>query len=114
MNCPNCGVPSPSGVVQCASCGRPLAPPPVEQEVEAAVRAAAHEVKRLTKAVVREAKPVARKAVAVTKGAVRGAIDGMREPGPAASSAPPPPPPPGATGDARPRKPADPASESKS
>ncbi|HYK93104.1 MAG TPA: hypothetical protein VEY07_03565 [Thermoplasmata archaeon] len=77
------------------------------------MRDAAHEVKRIATRVVQEAKPMAKKAVAVGKGAVRGAVQGLREPG--ASPPPPPtPPPPGATGDLPSKKPDRAASEGKS
>lgn len=108
MYCSSCGAQVPDEAIRCTSCGKSL-PAPIEKEVEAAMRDAAHEIKRVTRHVVREAKPLASKAVAVTRGAVRGAIKGVKEvtqtPAP-----PPPPPPPGATGDVRSRKPTEPDS----
>ncbi len=112
MFCSSCGAQVADDATRCPKCGGSL-PAPFEKEVEAAVRDAAHEIKRVTKHVVREAKPLATKVVAVTRGAVRGAIKGVKEvteSTPAAPPPPPPPPPPGATGDARPRKPGDPQS----
>ncbi len=103
MNCNGCGAQIPDAALQCPTCGRETRAT-LERDVEDAVRTAAREVKKATRQVVREAKPLVEKAVAVTRGAVRGAIKGAHEAAPPTSTVPPPPPPPGATGDVKPRR----------
>jgi len=109
MFCRSCGAAIPSGGAKCLACGQ-LVTPPLEQDVEAAVRTVVSEVKKLTKDVVREARPAAHKAVAVTRDAVRGAVRGVREAVHEPPPGPPAPPPPGATGDVTAAKKPEPSS----
>ena len=106
MRCGNCGQSLAEGATSCPACGHAVLPPAGTGAFEGAIRDAAREVKGLTKAAVREARPIASAALKFTKGAIREAAQAARDAARELEGRPPaaPPGPPSGAVEESPRK----------